>query len=281
VSLDISTLLQEWKFEPDKMQVRLIPGDDGLGKLQIRLDLGVLQMELDGRPDGTRPHGEESYLDYFEAQESQDKASSTLDSEQLTDLMREGVQFYNRYMALFVLEDYDRVARDTARNLRLFQFVVSHVKNHGDRWAFEQYTPFVTMMHGRALGQKALKDGSPRDALRVIDAAIEAVVDFIRAQNENLREDEEETDESDSPELSFLRTWRTEIEQETATTSPLDLLEEQLKLAVGREDYEDAARIRDELRKLQVPTSESAGENRSSSRSTDPADQLDQPGGEP
>ena len=33
----------------------------------MRIDLGLLQMELDGRPDGQRPHGFESLLDYYEA----------------------------------------------------------------------------------------------------------------------------------------------------------------------------------------------------------------------
>ena len=40
--------------------------------------------------------------------------------------MREGVQYYHRYLAAFHLQRYDLVARDTARNLRLFAFVVKH-----------------------------------------------------------------------------------------------------------------------------------------------------------
>ena len=36
---------------------RKIVGEDGKEKLQVRLDLGLLQMELNGRPDGERPHG--------------------------------------------------------------------------------------------------------------------------------------------------------------------------------------------------------------------------------
>ena len=37
--------------------------------------------------------------------------------------MREGLQYYHRYLAAFHLERYDLVARDTERNLRLFAFV--------------------------------------------------------------------------------------------------------------------------------------------------------------
>ena len=40
--------------------------------------------------------------------------------------MREGVQYYHRYLAAFHLQRYDLVVRDTERNLRLFAFVVRH-----------------------------------------------------------------------------------------------------------------------------------------------------------
>ena len=33
----------------------------------MRVELGLLQMELTGRPDGVRPHGFDSLLDYFES----------------------------------------------------------------------------------------------------------------------------------------------------------------------------------------------------------------------
>src|ERR1043166_4331588 len=63
---DILPLLKGWDYEPGTINVRKINGADGQPKLQMRLDLGLLQMELDGRPDGTRPHGCDSLLDYFE-----------------------------------------------------------------------------------------------------------------------------------------------------------------------------------------------------------------------
>src|SRR5438874_4787656 len=67
-SKDITPLLKGWDYEPGTINVRKISGADGQPKLQMRLDLGLLQMELTGRPDGVRPHGFDSLLDYFEAQ---------------------------------------------------------------------------------------------------------------------------------------------------------------------------------------------------------------------
>src|SRR3954467_11415787 len=66
-SKDISRVLKGWDYEPGTINVRKIAGQDGSPKLQMRLDLGLLQMEMTGRPDGARPHGHESLLEYFES----------------------------------------------------------------------------------------------------------------------------------------------------------------------------------------------------------------------
>src|SRR5438876_6384030 len=67
-SKDIVPLLKGWDYEPGTINVRKINGLDGRPKLQMRLDLGLLQMELSGRPDGAKPHGHDSLLDYYEEQ---------------------------------------------------------------------------------------------------------------------------------------------------------------------------------------------------------------------
>src|SRR5690349_24903909 len=67
-SKDITPVLRGWDYEPGTINVRKVSGIDGSPKLQMRQDLGLLQMELTGRPDGRRPHGYESLLEYFETQ---------------------------------------------------------------------------------------------------------------------------------------------------------------------------------------------------------------------
>src|SRR5579871_4452984 len=67
-SKDITPVLRGWSYEPGVINVRKIHGQDCAPKVQMRLDLGLLQMELSGRPDGVRPHGCESLLEYFEKQ---------------------------------------------------------------------------------------------------------------------------------------------------------------------------------------------------------------------
>ena len=60
--IDITRLLRSWPYEPGRIIAKRITGDDGRPKLQVRLDLGVLQMEMQGRPDGSEPEGFESLL---------------------------------------------------------------------------------------------------------------------------------------------------------------------------------------------------------------------------
>jgi hypothetical protein len=245
VTKDIGPILDGWEHDPEEMQVRIIPGRDGREKLQMRIDLGLLQMELSGRPDGLRPDGGESLLDVLEAQARKMAAEGEdfhLDPASCTALMREGVQYYHRYIALFHLERYDLVARDTARNLRLFSFVVRHASRPRDRIQFDQYRPYVAMMHARALGLEALERGEHREALEHIDEGIAGIRSF-------LRDYEQEDNEKECQELGFLMSWRRQVERDRPV-GPVERLEQQLDLAVATEDFEEAARLRDQIRRL-------------------------------
>jgi hypothetical protein len=125
LSKDILPLLKGWDYEPGTINVRKIKGLDGKPKLQMRLDLGLLQMELSGRPDGAKPHGYDSLLDYHEEQLREHKRTNGtelgfhLTSTECASLREEAVMYYHRYLSLFVLEEFSGVVRDTQRNLRL------------------------------------------------------------------------------------------------------------------------------------------------------------------
>ena len=65
---DIGGILKNWPYDPDS-SIRRITDPEGTEKIQVRVDQGafqgVLQMELDGRPDGRRPHNRSFALDFF------------------------------------------------------------------------------------------------------------------------------------------------------------------------------------------------------------------------
>src|SRR5206468_2555509 len=64
---DIDDALSGWPFEPEpgEMLAREIRARDGRTLVQVRVELGIHQLEVDGRPDGIRPHGFVTYLDYL------------------------------------------------------------------------------------------------------------------------------------------------------------------------------------------------------------------------
>src|SRR3954451_20955924 len=104
MSLDLNSLLKDWPHESGSIKVRKILGLDGREKLQLRIDLGVLQMELTGRPDGQRPHGAESLLSHHQlrAAHAESKGDAyELPPEQCAELQQEGIQYYHRYLSLF------------------------------------------------------------------------------------------------------------------------------------------------------------------------------------
>jgi hypothetical protein len=244
LSKDITPILSGWDHDHEDFQVRIVAGLDGRDKLQRRLDLGLIQMELAGRPDGERPFGRESLLDHHEAMAAElgDPDSYRLDSDACQDLMREGVQYYHRYLAAFHLRRFDLVARDTTRNLRLFAFTVKHATDRRDKVEFDQYRPYVTMMKARALCAEALDREDHPAALKALDDGIEGIRAF-------LLDYEQEEDQIQCRELTKLIRLRREVEL-TRPFGPAERLEQQLELAVTLENYEEAARIRDQISRL-------------------------------
>ena len=178
VSRDISNILNGWDFDPERVSVRIVAGEDGREKIQLRLDLGLLQMEIDGRPDGHHPEGCDSWLEFYRrAQQSHDSAHPdsapfALSEDDCERLLREGVQYYHRYLSFWHLERYELCARDTRRNLILFKFVRDHAKNDRDRLRFDQWRPYVTMMHSRAVATPFVELGDFPTAVTAIDAGI-------------------------------------------------------------------------------------------------------------
>jgi hypothetical protein len=245
LSKDINPILAGWDHDPTEFQVRIVAGLDGHDKIQMRIDLGVIQMEVDGRPDGRSVGDHESLLDSLEAQYS---AATTrgepfqLDPDTCSALMREGLQYYHRYLAAFHLQRYDLVVRDTDRNLRLFAFVVGHAARRRDKLEFDQYRPYVTMMYTRARAAQALAQADYSRALVQIDAGIERIRAFLREYNQS-------EDQTECLELDFLLRLRREVDDERPVGA-VERLEHQLGMAIAREEYEEAARIRDQLGRL-------------------------------
>lgn len=258
-SKDITPVLRGWSYEPGVINVRKIHGHDGAPKVQMRLDLGLLQMEMNGRPDGSRPHGCESLLEYFEKQlaDHQEIQGASLDfhltESQCASLREEAVQYYYRYLSLFVLEEFPGVVRDTARNLRVLDLCSKYADEEQDRLVLEQYRPYIIMMNSRAQASILQQDGKLAQALAKVEEGLDDIREFFArfGQEESFAR---------SNEVRVLRQFARGIRKKLPV-NPVTRLKRKLDQAVKRERYEEAAKIRDKI--IQMQNAQPGGENAS------------------
>jgi UvrB/uvrC motif len=226
------------------VKARKIMGRDGREKVQLRIDLGLIQMELNGRPDGHRPNGFESLLQYHQARAKNQSGGYLLSEADVTALQQEGVQYYHRYLSLFQLRDFENVVRDTERNLEMFDFVSEHCSDDDSKWALEQFRPYVIMMNTRARASMELQESHTTNSVKIIEAGKEKIEAFYRSIGQ------EDWIES-SNELAFLSEWLKEI-REAQPLTPLEIMERDLQRAIADEAYERAAELRDAIRSLRI-----------------------------
>lgn len=247
LSKDILPLLKGWDYEPGTINVRKVAGLDGRQKLQMRLDLGLLQMELAGRPDGHRPHGFESLLEFFESQLRDHESLNgselgfQLSGSDCQSLREEAAMYYQRYLSLFVLEDFKGVIRDTARNLRVLDLCGKFAISDQDRLVLEQFRPYITMMNARAKASMLFNDRKFSAALDSINGGLKEIREFF---NRFGQEDAYEQ----SNEVKVLKRFARDIKRRLPT-DPMQRLRTRLDRAVKKEDYEEAAKLRDEIRR--------------------------------
>ncbi len=252
MDFDISHLLEQWDYQPGQVVVRRFKGRDGKEKIQLRVDLGLLQMNADGRPDGKRPFGYPSLYEHYQsrlykhlaAHEGTDEGFK-LKAEDCAKLQLEALQFHHRYICLLQLEDYAAVVRDAERNLAVFDFVQKHAESEELAWALRQFQPQLLMILTRARGAQALQAEDYTLASRLVEEGLEQIRSFYRDHGNPEAAEQ-------SGETTFLTDWLEEIRSKRPL-SRRETLEKALADAVKQEDYERAAKVRDELRKLGPP----------------------------
>jgi hypothetical protein len=250
MSLDLNTILRDWPHENGNVKVRKIAGLDGREKLQLRVDLGVLQMEMTGRPDGERPHNCESLLEYHQrrAIRAEEKGEAyELTPEQCAELQQEGIQYYHRYLSLFQINDFAGVMRDTQRNLDLFTFVAEHTDREELSWSLQQFRPYVLMMNTRARASILLGEGKFAEAMGEIERGRDAISEFF--QRSNFPELV-----SKSSEIAFLDEWLEEVKAKRPL-SKMEVMQREMEAAIAKELYERAAELRDAIKLLKTQKS--------------------------
>ena len=248
MGLDLSKFLDQWPYEQGKINVRLVEGDDGEPRIQLRIDLGIMQLRTSGRPDGNRPNGFESLLEFHEQRldehtEQNGSASGfVLNEDECRELREEAVQYYHRYVCEMVLDEYDGVVRDTSRNLRVLDICNKHAETEQDRNVLEQFRAYIVMMRARALASQALKDEEPKAAIHAIDDGLETLRSYYSESGQLETFD-------DSSEVQILKGMRDSLTPKLPVSQQSEL-RTRLAQALELENYELAAILRDELKHI-------------------------------
>ena len=249
MDFDISHLLDQWEYQAGQVVVRRFKAKDGREKIQLRVDLGLLQMCVEGRPDGKRPFGYASLLEYYRARLHKYVAAHNgsdegfkLKPEDCARLQLEALQYHHRYICLLQLEDYTSVIRDAERNLAVFDFVGQHAESEELAWSLQQFRPQLLMVLTRARATQAMQVNDYPMAIQQIEEGLEKIRAFC---HEHARGEAAEM----GGEVQSLENWLEEIRAKRPL-SRREKLERALHEAINCEDYERAAKVRDELRNL-------------------------------
>ena len=149
-----------------------------------------------GRPDGMRPHGVDSYYDYFFAKvQTYEEENGTREGFQLTPdewdiLFEESFHRYTRYLLFAGIKRWEDVKRDTATNIAVTN-LARECAPIDIAWQSYQYKGYMIMMHCIANAELSLQEGDAETALQDIDAGIQQIGEFC---GECLREEHGETE---------------------------------------------------------------------------------------
>jgi hypothetical protein len=164
---------------------------------------------------------------------------------QCSEADREFIQFYHRRMAWLALRRYDKAIQDADHTLALMDFIRRHGKGDDYIASHEQFRGPVLFHRTQAATALALERRRPEEA-------IDALRDGVDRLSAHQRAWWEEHDPSESPNPALIDSLHS-IEQEIRKNFSVEkTLREQLDEAVAREDYEQAARLRDQIRAQQT-----------------------------
>ena len=242
---NIDDILNQWPFDPLSVNVRILESTQR-EVLQMRVDMGILQLEIDGRPDGNRFQGASTYYDFL-VKAAKSSNEFELDEDHCLEIDREFVQFYHRRICWLQLKEFNRAVRDADHTLKLMDFCKQFSADEQWTISHEQYRPFV-LYHRTQAAALAHLDDQDEELKNTIGAS--AAIDEVNIGLDNLyqlfveydAEDQFEEDELVQRLIDFREGLRDKYE-----LGPT--LKEQLANAIENEDYEAAADLRDQLSK--------------------------------
>jgi hypothetical protein len=236
---NIDLMLRRWKYNPETVTARLVEADDGRCVIQMRIDMGILQMEVVGRPDGAKVDGMGSWLDRLGV-EAIGNPEFFITESQKSEIDREFSQYCYRRLCWLTLHEFEQAILDADHTLMLMDFI--RIYSNEPDWvaSHEQHRPFVVFQRTEAIALRSLEEDCPKTAVEEINSGLNELEQIFQEWPDH-KEIMEEIHEM-IHELQDLRSWI----QEHYMIKPT--LQQQLKEAIAAERYELAAELRDLIR---------------------------------
>ena len=192
----LDRILQVINLDEDH-PVRILTIEDGREVVVVQPNVfTVSRIYASGRPDGARPHGFDSYYDYYyEKLEKYEEEKGTREGFELTEdewetIFEESFHRYTRYLLFAGIKRWQDVRRDTDTNLSVTnlarEFAPSEIA-----WRSYQYKGYMIMMNSIAKAELSLQEDDPDSALQHIDGGIQQIGEYC---GECLRENHGEAE---------------------------------------------------------------------------------------
>jgi hypothetical protein len=230
---DLTPWLREWPWRPGNLDVRVVSGSDGRPLFQVRLELGLLQMEADGRPDGLGYRDAPSALAWFVAH-----PEVRIDGGAVQDLEAEMAQRRQRGVACAAIQDWARARRDASDNVQALDLVAARAEHAADRGRLEGWRVHELALRARAEASLAVSMGRRDLARQALEAGLAAVRQACVAGQAG-----------QTPQIAMLMGLLDALTLKLPSSERAEL-ERRLQAAVRAENFELAAILRDELRLL-------------------------------
>jgi len=236
-SQHIDDILVDWPYDPDSVSVRLVDGDDGRELIQMRIEMGLLQLETSGRPDGQKPEGKSTYYDYLRERYNKEEEESEFTVDECAECDREFVQYYHRRICWLAMREFRKAVRDADHTLRLMDLCRDYSPDEEWTISHEQYRPFVMFHRIQAEALAELDHNGPESAVAAVNDGLERLREIFEDHGVGMAFDENEL-------VERLNEFRETLREKFAVGKTLD---EQLAEAIALEEYEKAAELRDKI----------------------------------
>jgi hypothetical protein len=215
-----------------------VDGEDGRELIQMRIEMGLLQLETSGRPDGEKPQGAESYYDYLCERYREESSESEFTVDECAECDREFVQYYHRRICWLAMREFKNAVRDADHTLRLMD--LCRERSPDEEWtvSHEQYRPFVMFHRIQAAALAELDHHGPEEAVAAVNKGLDELRDIFEEHGAEHSFEENEL-------VERLNEFRETLREKFSVDKSLD---EQLAEAIALEEYERAAKLRDAIR---------------------------------